>query len=342
MAVETVTPLPTATAVPPTNTPAPTATAIALPTATAVPEQAVQIIPLTGPLAAASAEISGLAWYGDMLILLPQFPQRFDEQLFALSKTEIVAFLDGTLDGPLTPQPIPLLAPDLAQIPGYEGLEAIAFAGDQVFVTIESSGGQPMMGYVVNGRIAPDLSQIELNTANLVEIAPPVPLPNYSDEAMLVANGVVVTIYEANGYNINPAAAAHQFSTDLEPLESLSFPAVEYRVTDATAVDGNGRFWVINYLYPGDIAKLDIAPDTIAERYGTGPSHAASQTVERLIELQIGADSITLTESPPIQLQLLPNDEARNWEGIVRLDDAGFILATDKFPETILGFVARP
>jgi hypothetical protein len=113
-------------------------------------------------------------------------------------------------------------------------------------------------------------------------------------------------------------------------------------VTDATAVDGNGRFWVINYLYPGDITKLNIAQDGIAAQFGMGATHAASQTVERLIELQLITDGITLTDTPPIQLELLPDDEARNWEGIVRLDDAGFILATDKFPETILGFVERP
>ena len=178
--IPTHTPLPTATAVPPTAT--------VFPATTAVPEQPVQIIPLAGPLAAASAEISGLAWYGDTLILLPQFPRRFDDQLFALPKAEITAFLAGTLVGPLTPQPIPLLAPGLSQISGYEGLEAIAFHDDQVFMTIEASGGSPMMGYLVMGTISPDLSQIELDIVNLVEIMPPVPLANYSDEAMLLVD----------------------------------------------------------------------------------------------------------------------------------------------------------
>ncbi|MEJ2749591.1 MAG: hypothetical protein P8183_17045, partial [Anaerolineae bacterium] len=154
---------PTATAVPPT----PTGTA--QPPATAVPatvtpepitasEQPIQAIPLDGPMAAASAEISGLAWYGEMLILLPQFPSRFGDQLFALSKADILAFLDGARDGPLTPQPIPLVAPDLTLLTGYEGVEAIAFHGDQVFVTIETSGGAPMLGYLAAGHIVPDLS----------------------------------------------------------------------------------------------------------------------------------------------------------------------------------------
>jgi hypothetical protein len=307
-----------------------------------VSEQPVQIIPLDGPLAAASAEISGLAWFGDLLLLLPQFPRRFDNQLFALPKADILAVLDGRQSGPLTPQPIPLIAPGLTQLPGYDGLEAIAVRGNEVWATIEASGGDPMLGYLVNGRMAPDLSQIELAVDQAVTIVPPVPLPNYSDEALIVAGNSVLTIYEANGNHINPAPAAHQFSTELEPLGTLPFPVIEYRVTDATGVDGNGRFWVINYLYPGDITKLNPANDELFERYGRGPSHAASKTVERLIELQIGENGITLTDTPPIQLELLPEDEARNWEGIVRLDDQGFLLATDKFPETILAFVARP
>jgi hypothetical protein len=32
----------------------------------------------------------------------------------------------------------------------------------------------------------------------------------------------------------------------------------------------------------------------------------------------------------------------RNWEGLVRLDDRGFLLVTDLFPGTILGFVPAP
>ncbi len=64
--------------------------------------------------------------------------------------------------------------------------------------------------------------------------------------------------------------------------------------------------------------------------------------VERQVELQLPADgqgSITLTGAPPIQLKLAEGQVARNWEGLVRLDGRGFLLATDSFPETILAFV---
>lgn len=48
-----------------------------------------------------------------------------------------------------------------------------------------------------------------------------------------------------------------------------------------------------------------------------------------------------VTNTPPIQLQLI-DGVSRNWEGLVRLDERGFLLITDEFPETILAFVAKP
>jgi hypothetical protein len=33
---------------------------------------------------------------------------------------------------------------------------------------------------------------------------------------------------------------------------------------------------------------------------------------------------------------------SRNWEAIVRLDDLGFLIASDKYPETEIGFVPLP
>jgi hypothetical protein len=64
--------------------------------------------------------------------------------------------------------------------------------------------------------------------------------------------------------------------------------------------------------------------------------------VERLVELQFDASTgVSLTGLPPIQLQLEPM-ETRNWEGLVLLDDRGFLIATDKYPGTLLAFVPYP
>ena len=136
---------------------------------------------------------------------------------------------------------------------------------------------------------------------------------------------------------ITPNPEMHRFDFNLRPLSAVPFPNVEYRITDATALDEEKRFWAINYFYPGD---KDLLPerDFLAIRYGRGVTHRQQATVERLVEFAYDAQGITRTDRAPIQLLL--GDVSRNWEGIARLDERGFLLATDKFPETMLGFVS--
>lgn len=324
-------------------------------------EQQVALIPLAGPLAVRDAEISAMAWYRDALILVPQYPHKFGNALYALPKADILAFLDGALAGPLEPAPIPLDAGNLRQeIYRYQGFEAIAFVEDQVFLTIESGGARDTMSYLVGGTIlsdvntspdVPELGRIVLNPSNVVQILPQAAMGNTGDETMVAAGDRLYTIYEGNGANINTLPVAHVYGTDLSAQGVVRFPNIEYRITDATAVDEQGNFWAINYFYPGDADKYQpLSPEPLREKYGAGASHENLMTVERLVEFHLGEDGITMTDQPPIQLFLLGGDlvllgqavgdqVSRNWEGIVRLDERGLLLATDKFPETLLGFV---
>jgi len=331
----------TLTLAPPTATilpsPAPTAT---LPPATEIP---VTLLPLTKPAAKSSAEFSGMAWFGDTLILLPQYPNfsttHGDGVLFAIPKADILAFLDGTRTDPLNPIAVPLIAAGVRKnVPGFEGYESIAFRGSDVFLTIEASPDRKMMGHWVRGVMAPDLSALTLDAASLQQIEPQAKISNFSDETIVATADGEFTLYEANGVKVNPSPVAHGFGTDGTPRQTIPFPNMEYRITDATALDSAGNFWALNYLFPGDIRKVKPAPDPLTAKYGQGKTHAARDGVERLIQFHYQADGISLTDTPPLQLQLLPND-LRNWEGIVRLDDRGFLLVTDKFPETLLGFV---
>lgn len=311
----------------------------------APPEVSLIRIPLAGEVSQPRSEFSGLAWHGDTLILLPQYPQRFpssqDGNLFAIPKAQILAYLVGELQGKITPGLISLLGPGLdSSIPGFEGFEAIAIRGDQVYLTIESRPGESMVGYVVAGSIAQDT--IMLNVESLAAIEPQADLDNFSDEALLVYGDQVLTFYEAWGARVNPYPVAHLFDAALNPGQSWPLPNMEYRITDVTDMDASGRFWAINYLYPGDIEKLEPAEDELTHQYGQGASHAASQVVERLVEFQIEDGVIVRTQTAPIQLKLASDGEARNWEGIVRLDDMGFLMVTDQYPETILGFVPYP
>lgn len=305
------------------------------------PETAVIDIPLAGALTNPSAEISGMAWYGDWLILLPQYPffnrDGQDGALYALPKADIDAFINGESDAPLEPQPILLDSSLRHQIAGYEGYEAIAFVGDTVYLTIEASSSDGMMGYLVRGQMEPDLSGVTFFTETAV-ILPQATLANKTDEAILLIGDEVLTMYEANGLLPNPNPVAHIFGADLAEKGTMPFPRMEYRVTDATEIDENGRFWVINYNFPSENG-VQTDDDPIAAQYGKGATHADRDGVERLVELQYSPDGISRIDAPPVQLQLLP-DELRNWEGIVRFND-GWLLATDKYPTTMLGYVPQ-
>ena len=60
--------------------------------------------------------------------------------------------------------------------------------------------------------------------------------------------------------------------------------------------------------------------------------------MERLIEFIIKDDKLMLTNKKPINL-ILEDGKSRNWEGIVRYGESGFLIATDKHPRMILAYV---
>lgn len=304
--------------------------------------QAIVEIPLSGSIAKKKAELSGLAWIGDTLILLPQYPEKFgpnEGALLAIPKQAILDYLDGKSKEPITPTKITLNAPGLKDsIRDYEGFEAIGFSNQNVYLTIESGKGNHMMGYLVSGTISSDLTAITLDTSHVVEIEPGIQMDNRTDEALVIAQDKVFTFFEINGAGLNPHPAAHVFSLDLTPQGTISFPNLEYRVTDA-ALGRNGELWVINNLSPNDTA-LFTRSDLLNETYNGGTPTVDIQQVERLVKLNFSTSGIALANTPPIQIAL--DKVSRNWEGLALLDDRGFLMVTDKHPDTILGFIPMP
>jgi hypothetical protein len=121
---------------------------------------------------------------------------------------------------------------------------------------------------------------------------------------------------------------------------SVSFPNVEYRITDVTDVDSHGRFWALNYFWPGEKKRLLPAEDGILNGFEEGTTHAQYDHVERLVEFKINSKEIVRTNTAPIQLVM--EEKSRNWEGLVRLDKKGFLMITDEHPRTILSFIPFP
>ena len=307
-------------------------------------EMPVTEIAMSGPASTPEAEFSGLAWYGENLIMLPQYPNIFDEsgdgQLFYLPKAELSLYIGGARGAPIEPRPIKLIAPNLTdQIRNYQGFESIVFSGDRVFMTIEAGEGTDMMGYLISGTINPDLSTLTLDTTKLAEIPPQAKSENHSDEAILIMDDKILTFYEVTGKDIVSKPVVHVFDFDLNPQGTLPIDNLEYRLTDIAMGFGN-TIWGINYFFPGD-EDLMPSSDPILERFGTGETHAKFPQVERLIRYQYSDAGLTLVNSKrPIYLTL--TEDIRNWEGLVVLDTAGLIMVTDKFPRTILAFVPIP
>ena len=312
-----------------------------------IPEKDVVLIPLEGPIKASQSELSGLAWFetdaGNLLLLLPQYPERFtggDEgAIFALNERDIISWLDGKNTESLMPIQIPFYAPGISsKVRGFEGYEAISVNEGRVYLSIESKPGPGMMGYLVSGILEPDLSALRLDVDSLAKIEPQARLSNMTDESIIAAGSSLITLFEAYGANVNKNPVAHRFDLELNPSQDLSFPSIEYRITDATAEDENGIFWVINYFYPGD-TKLKPIPDPLVDIYGEGETHLEQVGVERLVALQFTENGIQPVAQPPVYLRLLEDGTARNWEGLVRLGDRGFLLVTDQYPETLFGFI---
>ena len=301
-------------------------------------------IPIQGPASKARAEFSGLEWYGDTLVLLPQYPSRFfggpDGALVTLTKDDIIRYLDEKETAALVPGYIPFYAPGINQIKGYEGFEAIAIKGETVFFTIETHVGlwRSMKGYLVSGRISPDLTSIVVDIENKVELLPLSDLINLSHEALLVYGDEIITFYEGNGVSVTPNPVAYRYDMAFKELPSLSFPNIEYRITDVTTPDADSKFWAINYFFPGDI-WLKNDKDSLVTIYGDQLAHLHNESVERIVEFQIFDNEIILSKQNPIRIELAESGKSRNWEGIVRLDDRGFLMVTDKIPTTMLGFI---
>ncbi|PKN53911.1 MAG: hypothetical protein CVU56_29310 [Deltaproteobacteria bacterium HGW-Deltaproteobacteria-14] len=322
-------------------------------------EVAVRLIPLAGGAADRAEEFSGLAWHGDELVMLPETlglgkgpdgrrlapgPQR----VWLLDRAALVDHLAASDGAALVPRAL-AVTPDLAAWrPGeIDGFEAIAFDGDTAWLLVETNqndaGDNP--AWLVRGVMSGDELALDLDGARAFPRQ--TDHANTSFEALFRWRGGVCAVYELNSRAVATHPTARCFADDLTPAPPLAFPHLAYRVTDATELDAAGHLWVLNYRYPKtDKSRVDPASEPLARRFGVGPTHARFAQVERLVELAVTADGLTLVDRAPVQLALpAPWEDggARNWEGIVRFP-GGFLVVTDEYPgpTTLLGFVSVP
>lgn len=113
------------------------------------------------------AEYSGLDWCGDDLILLPQYPYRFDSEyngfLFSISKSTITEYLKSKDNSPIFHRKIELDSKGIEkQIKGFQGYEAIVFNDSDIYLAIEAEIAGKMFAYIVKGAIDSKKEKITL------------------------------------------------------------------------------------------------------------------------------------------------------------------------------------
>ena len=299
-------------------------------------EVKVQEIKLSGIITDKKQEISGMDWYQDRLFLLPENMGGF---LFSISKSEILNAIKSGKNLPITPKKTRFKTPDYSSlIKGFDGFEAIAFNGDNIYITIESEHRGEMVSYLAWGKIDSKSLEVIIDEKDLETIKTPIQLNNISFESLLINDEDIIMVYEANGSNLRKNPTQAVFSHRNKNISQINFPNIEYRITDATRMDNNGRFWAINYFWPGDKKLLNPGKDNILNKVKQGSSHFKSNQIERLVEFQVNTGEISISDTKPIQL-FLESDASRNWEAVARLDDKGLLIASDKHPRMILGYV---
>ena len=290
-------------------------------------------ITLNGDITVPDQEISGLTWHEDDLILLPQYPK---DVIYSIPKSQILEFIKGKRST-ILPKEIKWEASKIdKKVCGFEGFEAIVFDGDVIYATIEAETFYGNRGFVISGNYNQRENTITLNQKSRTKLKTPVKLRNLTFETLLINNDEIIALYEGNSKTVNQSPIYYSLDKNLKSKSKYQFPFVEYRITDATQPDSEGKFWVTNYFWPGDYDMLKPELDyTIKSKKDILP-------VERLLEFQTINDKIIRTNTPPLDIKLSEFGDSRNWEGIVRLEDMGFLIATDKFPGTILAFVKFP
>ena len=301
---------------------------------------AIREIGLDLPVAQERAEFSGLDWWGDRLVLLPQYPAIFAPDghaaLPTIPRSRLESYLSGEDTTAIRPEMVPFEDGGLPErVVGWDGYEAIAFDGDRVFLTIECLTHAEWTAVLVRASVSFDPLRIVVDAETRRMIPGASKRPNFTEEASFVVDGRVTTIHELNGRRVNAEPVALRFDEDLVPLGTWTMPAIEYRVTDATSLDAEGRFWVFNQFWPGEARVVGAREDAFATQ-----DRPPGRPVERVVPLRLVDGRIVLDPTRPlVELVLRTDDVARNWEGLARWNDEGLLIVTDRHPRTIFAFV---
>ena len=294
-------------------------------------------IKISGPMADKKQEISGMDWYENNLFLLPE---NLNGYVFLINKSDLDSRINKTDTSAITPQKIKFNTPDYKKIlPGFDSFEAIAFRGYEVYISIEIRFKDDMGCVLARGHIDEETLEITIPEQTLIPFEVPTFVDNMSYESLVIKKNRVYALFEANGDSLIENPYVLSVNVSGKNIKKHPTSSINYRIADATRIDQYNRFWAINYHYPGDKQTLKPSKDLMISKYGEGPTHSKSERVERLVEYKINKNRVVLTGNPHIELELEGEKISRKWEALARYGNKGFLIATDKYPTTILAYV---
>ena len=297
------------------------------------------MLKISGPMKNSDEEISGMDWYNDNLIILPE---NLNGYAFAIKKSDLDLRINNSDTSAIKPKKINFNTPNYKKlIPGFDSFEAIAFRGYEVYLTIEIKFPDSMSCLIARGHIDAQTLDITIPEQNLTQINVPTYVDNMSYESLVVDKDRIIALFEANGDSLIKSPYAISINSSGNDIFKYQTSSINYRIADATRVDKNNRFWAINYFFPRDRGVLKPGDDILASKYGEGLTHSKSERVERLVEYKIHNKKVLITNNPPIEIKLEGEKTSRKWEAIARYEKKGFLLATDKYPKpyTLLAYL---
>ena len=160
-------------------------------------ERTPTLLKIGGPIKNSDEEVSGMDWYNDNLILLPE---NLNGYVFAIKKAELDSRINGNDTTTIFPEQIKLNTPNYKElVPGFDSFEAIAFRGYEVYLTIEVKFADSMSCLLARGHIDEKTLEITVPEQNLTVIDVPTYVDNMSYESLVIDKDRVIALFEANG-----------------------------------------------------------------------------------------------------------------------------------------------
>lgn len=291
-------------------------------------------IPLCCGLDSSQYEYSGLAKWKNKVLLIPQYPDKWENALFAVDSIDIDKAITRTpANGtPYTRITISNLDDVRKQMKGtYQGFEGAVVIGNAIFFTLEFS---EQTCYLLKGYIR------ELNGKTSIELQKPYAIEKLKDAYVnagyesigyLPGSKTLSVFFEKNS-DTKQSSVLLVDTSFKKPPQQISFQQpMFFRLTDVAA-SGRNSFIGINHYYNDYHRRQkeynyyvgsDNLEQAAAQMNGASP---ADSNYTAIVQLTQKSNRIEWTTKKFISF----GDE--NWEGIV-LFKKGFLMVVDEYPK---------